>query len=492
MQKWGGGNLEASVHFLLFKSSKVGNTMKKRQGFTLIELLAVIVILAVLALIATPIIMGVIEKAKIGSFKDSVYGMIKSGELYYSQNLLKQEPVVGETLDLVTTDKLAYKGTKPKSGKMNIAQNGTISIKASDGNRCYYKSYTATEVTVVDGSCDLLYDYDGDYAIPTRKDCFVTSDDGTVITDYLCYPGNNKNMPEIAEVAIPSMIQDGVKVTEIQGIANYKTAAAFGGKKLTKIYIPQTILKIGECAFNDNLVADQDNPFIYERSDTNHDGIAEINKTNIIGYAGKNKNVVIPNNIQSIGVGVGRAFAHCHLQSISIPDSVTDISSGSFQSNNIQKILHLPSHFKAGNFLFINNDLPDSSAFIYGRKVDGSEDRTVLNSYGGLNRETVVIPEGIKKIAYYAITNVKDVKFPTTLETIMNNSIISPATTIELPRSVTTITAGGLAGYSKVTKIINQTGRAFDWSAAFGLGSSTPSVTGSVVVNGRTVEIVTE
>ena len=34
-----------------------------RKGFTLVELLAVIVILAIIALIATPTILGVIEKA---------------------------------------------------------------------------------------------------------------------------------------------------------------------------------------------------------------------------------------------------------------------------------------------------------------------------------------------------------------------------------------------------------------------------------------------
>ena len=36
----------------------------KSKGFTLIELLAVIVILAVIALIATPLIMGTITKPK--------------------------------------------------------------------------------------------------------------------------------------------------------------------------------------------------------------------------------------------------------------------------------------------------------------------------------------------------------------------------------------------------------------------------------------------
>ena len=45
------------------------------KGFTLIELLAVIVILAVIALIATPLIMGTITKAKKNSAVDSAYGM---------------------------------------------------------------------------------------------------------------------------------------------------------------------------------------------------------------------------------------------------------------------------------------------------------------------------------------------------------------------------------------------------------------------------------
>ena len=41
----------------------------KKIGFTLIELLAVIIVLAIIALIATPIIFNVIENAKIKSLK---------------------------------------------------------------------------------------------------------------------------------------------------------------------------------------------------------------------------------------------------------------------------------------------------------------------------------------------------------------------------------------------------------------------------------------
>lgn len=51
---------------------------KKNKGFTLIELLAVIVILAVIALIATPIILNVIDRAKKGAIKETVNGYIES------------------------------------------------------------------------------------------------------------------------------------------------------------------------------------------------------------------------------------------------------------------------------------------------------------------------------------------------------------------------------------------------------------------------------
>lgn len=49
-----------------------------KKGFTLIELLAVIVILAIIALIATPIIMGIIDDAKTQSAKNSAYGYLDS------------------------------------------------------------------------------------------------------------------------------------------------------------------------------------------------------------------------------------------------------------------------------------------------------------------------------------------------------------------------------------------------------------------------------
>ena len=63
----------------------------KRKGFTLIELLAVIVVLAIIALIATPTILGVIEKARRGAAEQSALGYIDAVEMQVSLNSLDLE-----------------------------------------------------------------------------------------------------------------------------------------------------------------------------------------------------------------------------------------------------------------------------------------------------------------------------------------------------------------------------------------------------------------
>lgn len=54
--------------------------MKNNKGFSLIELLAVIVVLAIIALIATPIVMNTIKNSKKGSAEQSGEGYVKQVE----------------------------------------------------------------------------------------------------------------------------------------------------------------------------------------------------------------------------------------------------------------------------------------------------------------------------------------------------------------------------------------------------------------------------
>ena len=92
-----------------------------KKGFTLIELLAVIIVLAIIALIATPIIFNVIENAKIKSMENSTYGVIDAVRTKYMENLLNSSD---GTVDLGGTENnvtsLVVSGEKPTAGTWTI------------------------------------------------------------------------------------------------------------------------------------------------------------------------------------------------------------------------------------------------------------------------------------------------------------------------------------------------------------------------------------
>ena len=107
----------------------------KRQGFTLIELLAVIVVLAIIALIATPIVMNTIESSKKGATIESVRNMVHAAELYF----ISEDPRYGK-LNLLD-DKLDYDGQKPELGEVEVNKNGDSRVYAYINGYCVTKEY---------------------------------------------------------------------------------------------------------------------------------------------------------------------------------------------------------------------------------------------------------------------------------------------------------------------------------------------------------------
>ena len=87
-----------------------------KKGFTLIELLAVIIILAIVALIATPIILDVVEDAR-KSAAESEAAMILSG----IQSYCATEEM-----------KIQMNSMSADDAKCNVAEGGTGSITAAD------------------------------------------------------------------------------------------------------------------------------------------------------------------------------------------------------------------------------------------------------------------------------------------------------------------------------------------------------------------------
>ena len=128
----------------------------KKRGFTLIELLAVIVILAVIALIATPLIMNVINDAKKNSFKDSAYGIIKAVELRVMEEEQKPTATGGPYKVDVAGTSITYSGDKPTQGMALIDRNGNITLYMKNDSYCAKKEANTTEITVTStpGDCD--------------------------------------------------------------------------------------------------------------------------------------------------------------------------------------------------------------------------------------------------------------------------------------------------------------------------------------------------
>ena len=125
----------------------------KRKGFTLIELLGVIVVLAVIALITTPVILGVIEKAKKGAFKNSVYGLIESTNIYIAENLDADNiSFICNGKDCITENdnKLSFKGNVPKSGSIKVDKQHIEVEYITDGTYC---AYGTLEDLIIDKGC---------------------------------------------------------------------------------------------------------------------------------------------------------------------------------------------------------------------------------------------------------------------------------------------------------------------------------------------------
>ena len=111
----------------------------KNKGFTLIELLAVIVILAIIALIATPIILNMINDAKKSAAKDSAYAYQDAAEKYVVMHQMASNGVATEynvapvekacDVKTPTDDCTAWinalnatiKGSKPEAGTIEVS-----------------------------------------------------------------------------------------------------------------------------------------------------------------------------------------------------------------------------------------------------------------------------------------------------------------------------------------------------------------------------------
>lgn len=147
--------------------------MKKNKGFTLIELLAVVIILSVIALIATPIVLNIIENSKKEALKDSAYGLINSAR-FYSYQYEVSDTVRFDIRDSVVTsngkENISFQG-KIENGIVLLNSSNEVAICVNEGNYSAYKNFKDNNVILVDNkNCD----------IPTGKSIVYLAGESTI------------------------------------------------------------------------------------------------------------------------------------------------------------------------------------------------------------------------------------------------------------------------------------------------------------------------
>ncbi len=162
----------------------------------------------------------------------------------------------------------------------------------------------------------------------------------------------------------------------------------------------------------------------------------------IAAYAFSNKNltaVSIPSSVNTIQTN---SFRDNRIKHLAIPDSVKRIESGAFRSNLLESAVIPNSVIHIGDAAFNNNLLPMSDAYIYARNAAGDENKSVLVSYGGRNRDAVAIPETVVIIGSYALSGnkIRSVNIPSSVSTINAYAFaINNLSTVTIPESVVSI-----------------------------------------------------
>ena len=204
----------------------------------------------------------------------------------------------------------------------------------------------------------------------------ITSANTVTTTDYNTAGGTIVNIPATVEYAC--------KTYNVTVIGNF----SFHTNSLTSVTIPDTVISIGEGAFNNNSI----------------------------------NNLILGNNVEIIG---GAAFQYNNLTSVTIPNSVITISMNAFRFGTITNLYLGNSVETIGNSAFADNDLsslviPNSVltigdwAFVYSDSMSSLVLGNSLTSIGDFafsmnavpsNQLTsITIPSSVTNIGKYAFS----------------------------------------------------------------------------------------
>ena len=252
------------------------------------------------------------------------------------------------------------------------------------------------------------------------------------------------------DVVIPSSI-NGAKVVAIGG-------AAFGGKQLTSVIIPNTVINIMDREYRSNAAFGANNlkKVILPNSVTTigdsafyNNQLTNVSISNNIVTIGKNAfkdnlitNVKLSSSLTSIGQ---YAFENNKLETFEIPNGLTELTD--FLGNNPLKSITFQENSKISEIG--TGFISDNSSFKIYEKYQTLESIEIPNSVtsisGGVEINSAFFELNLKEVIFEdnsKLTEIKDYLFS-------NNQLAN----IEIPNSVTTIGAGAFSN-NRLTNVV--------------------------------------
>ena len=201
----------------------------KRKGFTLIELLAVIVVLAIIALIATPIVMNTIKNAKKGAAERTADNYVKAVEQKVAASRIDGTKISDGTYNIQSDGNLCptagcgendkdkitidMSGNKPTSGTVTIS-NGMVSKEGT---------------TMIIGDYNVKYNQENSKYDATEKGSssstivYRWSTDGIEIGDTMNDPTKyTKDASTLSDIYLKHILDEDNKVTESYACSKLK------------------------------------------------------------------------------------------------------------------------------------------------------------------------------------------------------------------------------------------------------------------------------
>ena len=214
----------------------------------------------------------------------------------------------------------------------------------------------------------------------------------------------------------------------------------------------------------------------------------------ITGYNTKGGyDVVIPSNINGKKVVeiATEAFQNKQLTSVTIPEGITSVGYAAFSGNQLTSVIIPNSVTNIYVHAFSENQLTSVT-------IPTSVTSIGHSAFYGNKLTSVTIPNSVTSIGDYAFQSnqLTSITIPSSVTSIGDYAFKSnQLTSVTIPSSVTSIGKWAFlkndSSNLNLTKIINKTGRSFDWGHIVN-NSSAYFVTGTVVNSYGNVEVVSE